>query len=279
MTPYQSALQQFGYGPFSFATDLVRHRRLIYKLSRREIESRYRGSFFGLLWSLFTPLLTLTVYSFVFSVIFKSRWEQLADKPGAFALVLFCGLIVFGIFQKCISRSPTSVLENTEYVKRVVFPIEIISCVAMSSALFNAFVSTTVLMAAYPFFLGRPPWTIVLFPIVLMPLLLCTLGISWILSSLGVFIRDLRHAIGIIMSMMAFVSPVFYPLSAFPEWLRKYVYLNPLTSILEQSREVLFWGTVPDWRIWAASMAGSWLICWLGFVWFCKTRRGFADVI
>lgn len=279
MTPYQSALQQFGYGPFAFVADLWRHRRLIFRLSRREIESRYRGSFFGLLWSLITPLLTLSVYSFVFSVIFKSRWSELGNKPGGFALVLFSGLIVFGIFSECVNRAPTSVLENTEYVKRVVFPLEILPCVAMSSALFNACISTLVLLVAYPFILGAPPLTALLFPIVVLPLLLCTLGVCWILSSLGVFIRDLRHAVGIAMSMMAFLSPIFYPLSAFPEDLRNWVYLNPLTSILEQTREVLFWGRIPNWGIWGASMLGAWIICWLGFLWFCKTRKGFADVI
>jgi len=279
VNPYQSALSQFGYGPFALFADLWHYKKLVWRLARREIEARYRGSFFGLFWSLFTPLLTLAVYSFVFSVIFKSRWEQFADKKGAFALVLFSGLIVYGIFSECLIRAPGGILENTEYVKRVVFPLEILPCVAIASALFNAFVSTLVLLIAYLFVLGLPPWTALLFPVVLLPLLLCTLGISWFLHSLGVFIRDLRHVVGIVISMLAFVSPIFYPLTAFPVDLRTWVYLNPLTNILEQTRDVLFWGQVPNWSMWAVNMLASWVICWLGFLWFCKTRKGFADVI
>lgn len=279
MTPYQSALSQFGYGPFALFLDLWHYKKLIWRLSRREIEARYRGSFLGLFWSMATPLLMLSVYSFVFSVIFNSKWEELSDTPGAFALVLFAGLIVFTIFSECLIRAPGGILENTEYVKRVVFPLEILPCVAMASALFNAFVSLVILLLAYPFVFGRPPLTVLLFPVVLMPLLLCTLGISWFLYSLGVFIRDMRHAIIIAVTMMQFASPIFYPLSSFPEWIRNWVYINPLTSILEQMREVMFWNRMPSWGMWAVNMVCAWVVAWLGFLWFCKTRKGFADVL
>lgn len=281
MTPYQSVLQQTGYGPFSFVMDLWRHRNLILRLARRDIEGRYRGSFFGLLWSLVTPLLTLAVYTFVFSSIFKSRWEQLGDKPGGFALVLFSGLIVYAIFSECVSRAPTIVLEHAEYVKRVVFPLEILPCVTMASALFNAGISFVVLLIAYPIILGAPPVTALLLPVVLLPLLIFTLGVCWILSSLGVFIRDLRHAVGLFISLLAFLSPVFYPIDRLRDSFGQWVYLNPLTNILEQTRDVLFWNKFDERSclMWAASMLGSWIICWLGFLWFCKTRKGFADVI
>lgn len=279
MNPYRSALEEFGYSPFSIFSDLWHYRKLIVRLSRREIEARYKGSFLGLFWSIFTPLLTMCIYTFVFSVMFKSRWADLADQPGAFALVLFSGLIVVNIFSECLNRAPTSILEHAEYVKRVVFPLEILQCVALITALFNAFIGTVVLLIAYPFILGTPPWTAIFFPIVLMPLLLMTLGTCWVLCSLGVFIRDLRHMVAILTSLLCFISPVFYPITLFPENLRKWVYLNPLTIILEQTRDIWFHGRLPNLEIWLASMLAGWIVCWLGFLWFCKTRKGFADVI
>lgn len=273
----QSAAPKFG--PLAVFTGFWGHRRLILRLARREIEAGYRGSFLGLLWLVLRPLLLLAVFTFVFSVVFQARWQVPVGGKGHFALLLFAGLIVFNIFAECVNRAPGLILENPTYVKKVVFPLEVLPWVSLIGALFNALMSLGVLLVIYVFLLGIPPWTAVLIPVVVFPLVLLIMGLSWFLASVGVFIRDLRQIIGVITMMFLFLSPIFYPITALPEGLRQFIFLSPLTLILEETRAVLFWGALPDWRLWVAYTLIAWLVAWLGLAWFAKTRKGFADVV
>jgi lipopolysaccharide transport system permease protein len=249
-------------------------------MTKREVLSRYRGSVLGLAWSFFNPLLMLVIYTFVFSGIFKARWEGGGEESKVnFAIFLFVGLIIHGLFAECLNRAPGLILSNVNYVKKVVFPLEILAWVALGSALFHATISLVVMLAAKWAFGHALSWTILLVPVVFIPLMLGTIGLTWFLASIGVYLRDVDQTISIITTALLFLSPVFYPVSALPENYRIVIWLNPLTFVIEQARRILIWGELPDWSGLAVYTLASVTVAWLGFWWFQKTRRGFADVV
>lgn len=259
---------------------LWRNRQLILQMTKREVIGRYRGSVMGLLWSFFNPVLMLAVYTFVFSVVFKARWGSGGSgSKTEFALVLFAGLIVFNLFAECINRAPCLILGNVNYVKKVVFPLEILIVVTLGSAVFHLLISLFVWLLFYLVFFGIPPTTILLLPLVLLPLLLFTLGIGWLLASLGVYLRDVSQIVGLAVTVLMFMSPIFYPLEALPKKYHPLLYISPLTTIVEKSRDLMIWGKGFDWIVWILSLLLSIMIAWLGFAWFQKTRKGFADVL
>jgi lipopolysaccharide transport system permease protein len=266
--------------PRALLTSLWRHRTLIAQLTRRDVSGRYRGSLLGLAWSFIHPLLLLLVYSFVFSVVFKARWDGPAqDSHAAFSLVLFTGLILHGLFAEVANRAPRLILDNASYVKRVVFPLEILPWVTLGSALFHLSISLLILLAGQLLLTHSLPLTALLLPLILSPLLLVTIGCAWFLAAIGVYLRDIGQAIGLLTTIMLFLSPTFYPLSALPEPGRTLLYLNPLTFIIEESRQVLLFGQPPDWSGLLIYVLISLFITWGGFWWFQRTRRGFADVV
>jgi lipopolysaccharide transport system permease protein len=266
--------------PVAMVESLWRNRRLILQMVRREVVGRYKGSALGLAWSFFNPLFMLAVYTFVFSEVFKMRWGAGADDSKIqFAVVLFVGIIVHGLFAEVLIRAPHVILANVNFVKRVVFPIETLPAVAVGTALFHTGVSLVVLLAAFTLFHGYVYWTVVLAPVVLFPLVVLTLGVAWMFAALGVYLRDVGQTTGIITTALLFLSPVFYPLSSLPEPFRPWLLANPLTFMIEQARNVLIWGTLPNWPGLALYTMVALIFCWLGFVWFQKTRSGFADVL
>jgi lipopolysaccharide transport system permease protein len=254
------------------------NRRLIMQMIIREVLGRYKGSFFGLAWSFFNPILMLVVYSFVFSVVFKSRWGGSEDKL-LFALVLFVGLIVLNLFNEVLNRAPSLIISNVNYVKKVVFPLEILPVVSIFSALFHSLVSFIVLIVAILAINGFLHWTVVLTPLVFFPLILITLGFTWFFAAIGVYLRDVSQTIGIITTVLMFLSPVFYPISAVPEQFRTFILANPLTFIIEQAREVIIWGNLPDFIGLGIYMIISIIVFWAGFAIFQMTRKGFSDVL
>lgn len=272
-------MQDFSASPKEMIASLLRNRALIGALVKREVVGRYRGSLMGILWSFLNPIFMLAVYTFVFSFVFKARWNAGSDSKAEFALVLFSGLLVFNIFAECINRAPGLVLSNVNYVKKVVFPLEILPWVTVGASLFHMSVSLLVWMAAFVIFFGVPHLSIVYLPVVIFPLVLFIMGLSWALASLGVFLRDVGQFIGIVTTTLMFVSPIFYPATALPEEYRKFLYMNPLTPAIEQARDVLFWSKSPDFVMLAIYTAVAAVIAWAGFAWFQKTRKGFADVL
>ena len=259
---------------------LWRHRFLILQLTKRDVIGRYRGSAMGLAWSFFYPVLMLTVYTFVFSVVFKARWGGIGDSDKAsFAIFLFVGMIVHGLFAECVNRAPGLILSNVNYVKKVVFPLEILPSVAMGSALFHAGVSLLVLLAARLIVDQQLSWTAMFIPLILLPLCLATMGAAWFLSAIGVYLRDVGQTVGIFTTALLFLSPVFYPLTALPANYQKWLRLNPLTFVIEESRKVLVSGQLPDWSAWMSFFLVSLAAAWIGFWWFQKSRKGFADVL
>lgn len=255
------------------------NRELIAQMTRREVVGRYKGSVMGLLWSFLNPVFMLVVYTFVFSVIFKARWSGGGESQTQFAVILFAGMTVHALFAEVLNRAPSIILGNVNYVKKVVFPLEILAVVSLGAALFHALVSLLVLLVAFAMLNGFVHWTAIFAPLVLLPLMLLSLGFGWILSSLGVFVRDIGQLIGVFTTALLFLSPVFFPVSALPKQLQPWLNLNPLTFIIEQTREVLIWGRLPDWSGLLFYMIGAVVIAWLGFFWFQKTREGFSDVL
>lgn len=272
-------IPHFSIMPQEIVASFWRNRSLISISINREVLGRYRGSFMGILWSFFNPLFMLAVYTFVFSEIFKAKWNVSSESKTEFALVLFVGLIVFNLFAECINRAPVLILGNVNYVKKVVFPLEILPWVTLGSALFHCIISLCVWLAAYWLFFNVPHITVCYLPLIFIPLVLLIVGLSWMLSSLGVYLRDTSQFIGIITTVLMFMSPIFYPTSALPERYRHLLLLNPLTTVIEQARDVMFWGKQPDFIVLGWYTTAAAVIAWLGFVWFQKTRKGFADVL
>jgi lipopolysaccharide transport system permease protein len=272
-------MQNFSASPMELISSLFRNRGLISALIKREVVGRYRGSFVGILWSFLNPVFMLAVYTFVFSVVFKARWGTGGDSKTEFALVLFAGLIMFNLFAECVGRAPSLVLNNVNYVKKVVFPLEILPWVTMGAALFHIFVSVGVWLVVYVIFFGMPSMTLMLLPLIMLPLVLFIMGVSWGLASLGVYLRDVSQFIGILITVLMFMSPIFYPVTALPPEYRGLIELNPLTPAIQMARDVMFWRQMPDLVLLAQYYVGSIVVVILGFAWFQKTRKGFADVL
>jgi lipopolysaccharide transport system permease protein len=259
---------------------LTSNTQLAAQMVRREVVGRYRGSFMGMAWSFFNPVLMLGIYTFVFTIVFKAKWGIDASGGRAnFAILMFAGLIVYGMFAECVNRAPALILSNVNYVKKIVFPLEVLPWVAFGSALFHSLVSTVVLLVVQLLVFHNIPWTVVIFPLILLPLAFITIGISWFLASLGVYLRDVSHVILVLTSVLLYISPIFYPISAVPVKYRGVIKLNPLTSLIEGARDTLIYGKIPDFGSWALMMVIGTTVLYVGFVWFQKTRKGFADVL
>jgi lipopolysaccharide transport system permease protein len=236
----------------------------------------------GLLWSVVTPILMLTIYTLVFSAVFKAKWAVgpgIDESKVQFAIVLFAGLIVYNLFAEIIIKAPGLITSNVNYVKKIVFPLEILPISTVLSALFNFSISAIILLLAFIMFNGYLNWTVLWIPIVFLPLIILSLGLSWFVASLGVFIRDVNQIMGILLTIVMFLSPIFYPSSAIPAKLKPFLMINPLAFIIEQSRQVVVWGLRPDLLGLVYYTGIALFIMQLGFVWFQKTRKGFADVL
>ena len=273
-------MQDFSLAPSEIVISLWRNRYLIKKSIQREVVGRYQGSFLGLFWSFFNPLFMLAVYTFVFSVVFKARWH--ATETGSkteFALILFAGLMIFNLFAECINRAPSLVLANVSYVKKVVYPLEILPWISIGGALFHLVISFFVWLLAYCLFFGVPHVTIIFLPLVIVPVILFTAGLSWWLASLGVYLRDVSQVVGVVTTALMFLTPIFYSAASLPKQFQVIMQLNPLTAVIEQARGLLFWNTLPNVQVLFFCYLVSVVIACLGFAWFQKTRKGFADVL
>lgn len=272
-------MKNHSVGPLALAETLIRNRGLLWELTKRDFVSRYKGSVFGLAWSLFNPLLMLAIYTFVFSVAFKARWGTGDENQVNFAIVLFSGLIIHALFAECLVRAPSLIAMNANYVKKVVFPLEVLPLMTMGSALGNFAVSLVVLIF-FCIVSGTPLQPAgLLLPILLLPLLLMILGLSWFLASLGVYLRDFAQVIGMLTTIALFLAPIFYPISGLPPLYQSLLILNPITLPVLQLRDALLWGEPLNWVAWGVSLMVGLAIFYLGFAWFQKTRRGFADVL
>ena len=260
---------------------LIKHRELIWALVKRDFIGRYKGSFFGVLWSLFNPILMLIIYTLVFAVVFKARWGigNEDESKVAFGIVLFSGLIVHGLLAECLNGAPTLIISHVNFVKKVVFPLHVLPWVSLISASLQFLIGLGILIifciiSGVTIHIGT-----LLIPIVLLPLMLFILGTTWFLASLGVYLRDLAQGMGIITTALLFISPVFYRTDTLPAAFQTLLAFNPLTLPITQLRDVMLWGTGINWEAWTLNMAISIAVGYAGFWWFQKSRHGFADVL
>jgi lipopolysaccharide transport system permease protein len=255
------------------------HRGLIFQLAKRDVLSRYRGSMLGIVWPLLHPMVMLAIYTFIFSVVFRARWSAEGQETGLeFATILFCGMIVFGIFAEYVARAPQLVVAQPNFVKKVVFPLEILPWVPLLSALFHAALNALVLIVLLVATRTLHP-TILWSPLVLLPYVMLCLGMGLFLAAFGVFVRDVAHIMGVVITALMFLSPLFYPASAIPEPLRTILNGNPLVFPIEQVRGLVIWGRHPDWPgllVYSTISAG---VLALGFALFQRARSRFADVL
>lgn len=279
---YALRLQRARYlWPSAPLRNLWRQRELIRQLIARDIQQRYRGSYLGIVWSFLTPLLMLLAYTFVFSVVFQARWATSGQPTSTveFALILFAGLIPFNLLAECVSRAPTLIVSVPNYVKKVVFPLEVLPPVLVGSALVHSLVSSLVLLITAAVLEREISLAAIFLPLAYLPLILLALGVGWFLAATGVYVRDIGQSMTVVIQALMFLSPIFYPLSAVPEWLQPYLSLNPLTPIVGLFRSTLLWGNVLPWDSWLLLTAVSALIAYLGYVWFMLNKFGFADVL
>jgi lipopolysaccharide transport system permease protein len=258
---------------------LVRNRQLVWQMFKQEFRVRYSGSVLGVLWSFFTPLLQVLAFAFLFSVIMQVRWGTSANSEVNFVVVLFVGMMVHSIFADAVSRAPHMIVGQASYVKKIVFPLEILPVVSLLVALSNACIGLLIEVATNIVLTHALPWTILYLPVVLLPYLLLILGLVYFLAGAGVYLRDISHGIGAVVMLSLFLSPVFYPITSVPASYRPLFYLNPVTTAVEQVRSVVLLGGSPEWTVLLPYLLVALGVLTLGFGFFQKSRNGFADVL
>ena len=256
------------------------NRSLLWQFVKRSVSARYRGSMLGIFWSFVQPMMMMCVYTFVFSVVFKSRWGvDMEGGRGSFAIIMFCGLALFNLFSESVTLNSSIVVSNTNLVKKVIFPLEILPLSQTIASFAVGMVWFFLLFLGTVFVFGKISFTMLLLPLILLPLFLFTLGVSYFTASLGVYVRDTPYVVGVVLQVLFFMTPIFYPVSAIPERFRWPILLNPLTLLIEEARKVFLYGELPDWRFLGVAFLISLLVLHLGFLWFHKTKKGFADVL
>ena len=270
---------RFPSDPLSFLRTVAAQRELVVELVRGDVAGRYRGSILGVLWSLASPLLLLAAFTFVFGTVFQSRWGGAAAGHGDYALLLFPGILLHGLMAEAVTRAPGLVTAVPNYVKKVVFPLELLPLVAVATALFHLAIGLAVLVGALLVVHGGLPPSAIALPLILLPYTLLILGVTWILAALGVYLRDISHVTGLVTMLLMFLSPVLFPASALPEPYRTWLWLNPLTLPLEETRGALIEGRWPEWGALAVYTVVALAISCAGYWWFQKARKGFADVV
>jgi lipopolysaccharide transport system permease protein len=257
---------------------LCSHRELLLQLVSRDIVGRYRGSLFGTVWAFLNPLLMLSLYTVVFGIFLHARWANTANSL-QFSVVLFAGLIVFNFFSECLNRAPMLICGHVNYVKKVAFPLELLSWMTVGTSLFHAGISLVAWAIFFAFVYGTVHWTLIFIPLIFAPLIFMAVGTSWIISSLGVYIRDIGQVIGVLTSVIMFLCPIFYAVESLPKPFQVALLVNPLTVIIQQTRRILVDGAMPDFRTLAMYTAASIVFAWLSLAWFQRARDGFADVL
>ncbi len=232
-----------------------------------------------MIWAVVNPIVLLLAYTFVFSVVFKAKWNLASESKVEFALVLFAGLLTYNFFADCVGRAPMLVVGHANYVKKVVFPLEILPVIALGTALFQFAIGMAVWLLAFVAFIGVPPITLPLLLPLTLPLMFFMLGLSYFLSALGVYLRDTAQFVAIWLSFLMFLSPIFYPLSAVPEAYVPLIMLNPMTFAIESVRDVMYWGQMPSSLALLVYFLSAVLCLMLGYYSFQRARRGFSDVL
>jgi lipopolysaccharide transport system permease protein len=264
---------------FSLVNSIYKNKNLLIQMTKRVLLSKYKGSFLGFFWTIINPIFMLLVYTFAFSVVFKSKWGLEQEGHFDFAIILFASLIIFNIFAETIRDSPSIIIINSSYVKKVVFPLEILPIINLCAAMINATISLMIMIVMFLLVRKGISFTILYLPLVLIPLLLITLGFSYILSAIGVFLRDINQIVTHALTVLLFTSPIFFSIDRVPIMFKKFIYLNPIALIIEEARKIIIFGIEPNFIILASTTLVGFLSLCIGFFIFQKLRNGFADVL
>ena len=275
------------FNPVDMVRNLWSRRELIWQFTRRDLAAKYRASYLGMFWTILSPLILLAVYTFIFSVVLTLKWPEAgeqADNPRIFAVTMFIGMLVFSVFADVLNRSTTLVVSHPNFVKKVVFPLEILVPSILLSSIVTMGVGLGVWFVGRVALLGMPTWTALLMPLAVLPVFLMTLGLGWFLASLGVFIRDIALTVAVVTQVLFLLTPIFYSMKMLdkpgvPKWCVVGIRLNPLTPAVEDARRVMLYGTMPDWSWWIPSLVASAVMAVAGYAFFMKSRRAFGDVI
>ncbi len=262
--------------PLRIFSDVWRHRYLLGQLIKRDVLLRYRGAMFGVLWIFLSPLFMLAIFAFVFGQVFQTRWPQQGNGL-PFWLLLYSGLITFNVFAETVSRAPAAVRGYPSFVKKIIFPVHILPVVPLGAALVHATFNFLILVVALAC-VGGLHSQLMLFPLLLLPVLLLALGLSWFVAAWGVFIKDMTQIVPMFVQMLMFMSPVFYPASAVPEILRPVYQFNPLGVVIETSRSVVT-GQPIFWGDWGLALGFCLVASMLGYAFFQHSREEFADAL
>lgn len=254
------------------------HRDLVWQLTKREVLGRYRGASFGLAWSIITPFVMLAIYSFAFGTVMQGRWPG-APEDASFPLVLFVGLIVHGFFAECLTRAPTLVTNHPNFVKRVVFPLQVLPWPMVLSASFHLVMNLLVFCLLRLAMDGVFTPGVLLLPLVMLPLAVLCMGIAWALAALGVYLRDIAQVVGLVATAALFLSSAVTPPQIVSPRFRWVIQANPISFIIDQARAVSLWNAAPDWMGLTLYLSVALCVAYAGWALFQYTRRGFADVI
>ncbi len=266
--------------PWEIVRHLYQYKTLIYELTKRDIASRYRGSYLGILWSFLRPLCMLCVFGVVFGYIFPNKLGRFPSESKIdFALTLFCGLMLFDMLSECLSRAPTLVLSSPNYVTKVVFPLEILPVTVVGAALCHLVVSLIPLLIGVAIVHGSLPLTALYLPLILVPVVLLCLGVTWFFSSLGVFFRDINSFVPVLITILMYASAIFYSIDKVPPLLQPVVYVNPLAVLIHLWRNAIMWRVPLEWARYGAHFAACAGFMILSYVIFMRTKSAFADVI
>ena len=263
-----------GHGPLR---DFWANRALLHRMVKRDVRGRYQGSIFGTIWSFATPLLLLCAYWFILGVVLQARFG--ATPQVAFPVVLFAGLVTHLFFAEVLGRATGLIFEHATYVKKVVFPLAVLPWMTLATAVFHLCVNLSILLVGQLIIVGSIPTTWPLIIVVLLPVLPLLLGLSWLLSAVSVFLRDIQQVVPLLLTLMMFASPIFFPMEMVPESYRPFLYLNPTTVIIQQVRAVTIHGQLPDFSLLGIYSIFALLVMGVGYWVFARTRKGFADVL
>ena len=266
-----------------FPGAIARNIEVTKQLTTRDIGAKYKGSKLGMIWTVLNPLIMLSVYTVVFSEIFQAKWgEGLMNGETSrlvFALNLFCGLTVFNIFSESIGKSAILIVNNPNFVKKIRFPLHTLGTMTVLSAIYNAMNNLVIIGMTLLITKGHIYATMLLIPVIWLPLTLFCMGLTWIFSVMGVYIRDINQILSALISCMMFLSPIFYPASALPVGLQWMVQINPLARTIEQTRQVILIGGMPDVGGFIVPTMLSILWCEMCYRILEYTQRDLSDIL
>jgi lipopolysaccharide transport system permease protein len=258
--------------------ELPRRFDLISSLAKREIAARYKGSVLGIIWAIVTPAVTIATFTLIFAGIFGARFGA-TGSGWEFALYLFCGVLPWTAFQEAVQLSSQKIVSQANLVKRVVFPLEILPVAQTLASLANQLLGTVALLVLALIIQRTIHPTILWLPVLIVPQLLLTFGVAWLVASLGVFLRDIVQGIALLLMVWMYLTPIIYPESIVPERFRPFINANPFTPLVRSYRNIILEGRAPDWSGLAYFTGFAIIAFTFGYWWFARTRKNFADVI